>query len=42
MNLGGVERTRERRYFLAVVPDRTAGTLIRIINQYVKGESIMH
>jgi hypothetical protein len=40
--LGGVERTQERRVFLAVVPDRTLATLEDVISRHIYPGSIVH
>jgi hypothetical protein len=40
--LCGVERTLERKYFAATVPDRKAETLINIISRCVLSRSIIH
>ena len=39
--LGGVERTPERKVFAVIVPNRSAETLIRLIDQYVLPGSIL-
>ena len=40
--LGGVERTQDRKAFLIEVPDRTADTLLSIIQKYVLPGSIIY
>ena len=40
--LGGVERTEDRKMFLVEVPDRTAETLLSIIEQYVAPGSVVY
>ena len=39
--LGGVERTPERKMFIVEVPDRSAETLISVIREYVRPNSII-
>jgi transposase-like protein len=40
--LGGVERTEARKLFITVVQDRTAQTLLNVIQQHVKPGSIIY
>lgn len=40
--IGGVERTRERKCFLAVVHDRSSKTLIQCINEHVNEGSTIY
>jgi transposase-like protein len=40
--LGGVERTEERRLFVESVPDRTAATLLEVIERRVLPGSVIH
>ena len=40
--VGGVERTPERRCFLATVPNRTAETLTNLLTAYIAPGSIIH
>ena len=40
--LGGVERTEQRRVFLAFVPNRAASTLVEVLRQHVKPGSTVY
>ncbi|OAD66961.1 hypothetical protein PHYBLDRAFT_151900 [Phycomyces blakesleeanus NRRL 1555(-)] len=39
---GGIEKIAERKTFLVTVPQRDAATLLQVIKQYVKPNSIIH
>lgn len=40
--IGGVERTKERKIFLVRINDRSAETLLAVINEHVLPGSIVH
>ena len=40
--IGGVEKTPERKAFLAVVPQRNAATLTKVITRFIKPESLIY